>query len=123
VSAANVEIARRAFAALARGDVDAVGEVLDANVTWHGGDASAPGACHDRGQALAFIREAARQGRVGELVDVLDAGDQVVAVMRPPQLPGDRPELRANLATFRDGKVVAMVAYESPAAALAAARA
>ncbi|HEY6397612.1 MAG TPA: hypothetical protein VIX82_09185 [Solirubrobacteraceae bacterium] len=39
-------------------------------------------------------------------------------VIRPPDA-----ELRANLTTFRDGKVTEMVAFESPEAALAAATA
>jgi hypothetical protein len=37
----------------------------------------------------------------GGLVDVIDAGDQVVVVLRPP---GEPSELRADLTTFRDGK-------------------
>ncbi len=41
--------------------------------------------------------------------------------MRPPgALQSGKSELRANLATFRDGKVVQMVAYETPEGALAA---
>jgi hypothetical protein len=43
----------------------------------------------------------------------------VVVVFRPPDAPS---ELRANLTTFRGGKVVEMVAYPSPEAAIAAAR-
>jgi hypothetical protein len=41
----------------------------------------------------------------------------VIAVFRPHH----SDELRANLTTFRDGKIVEMVAHESPEAALAAA--
>ena len=50
-------------------------------------------------------------------MDVIGVGDQVVAVMRPPGADA----LRANLTTFRNGKFVEMVAFESPEAALAAA--
>ena len=119
MSATDVEIARSGFAAFANGDLEAIRDLLDPDVKWHGGDPSAPGACQSRDEAVAFMRRARRDGGVGELVDVVDAGDQVVVVLRPP---GEPSELRANLTTFRDGKVVEMVAYPSPEAALAAAR-
>ena len=47
---------------------------------------------------------------------MIEAGDQVVVVLKPHG--ADEP--RANLTTFRDGKVVEMVAFESPEDALAA---
>ncbi len=87
----NVERARRGYAAALRGDLDAIGELLDADVSWHGGDPSAPGSCHDRGQALEFIRRAFGRGGVGELVDVVGAGDRVVVIMRPPAEAGEPP--------------------------------
>jgi ketosteroid isomerase-like protein len=117
----NVEIARRGYAAVARGDIDAIRAFLDPNVQWHG-DPSFPGACHNSDDVVAFIRQARRRGGIGELVDVVDAGDRVVAIMRPPGTGEDDPQLRANVTTFRDGKVVEMVAYESPDEALAAVR-
>jgi ketosteroid isomerase-like protein len=91
--------------------------MLAPDVKWHGGDPSAEGACRNRSQALHFMRRALDQGNVGELVDVVDAGDQVVVLLRPP----DSGRLVANLTTFRDGKVVEMVAYPDPEEALAAA--
>jgi ketosteroid isomerase-like protein len=39
-----VEIARRGFEAVMRGDLDVIGELLDPEVKWHGGDPSAKGA-------------------------------------------------------------------------------
>jgi ketosteroid isomerase-like protein len=127
VTSANVELARRGWEAIARGDLDAIRPLLHADARWHGGDPSAPGACHNREQALAFMARArdrrAQEGRsLGELVDVIDLGDQVVVVFRPPD-PEKEGELRANLSTFRNGKVTEMVAFESPEAALAAATA
>ena len=118
----NVELARRGFDAALQGDLDAIGALLDPEISWHGGDPSAPEACHNRGEALAFMRrsEVIRRGRV-ELVDVVDAGDQVVVIMRPPA-DGDRPAPAvANLTTFRDGKVIEMVHYPNPDDALTAA--
>ena len=119
MSAANVERARRGFDAVVSGDYEALSEFLDPAVQWHGGDPTAEGACHTSDDVVEFIRLARERGGVGELVDVIDCGDQVVVVMRPP----GESELRANLTIFRDGKAVEMVAFPSPEAALTAASA
>jgi ketosteroid isomerase-like protein len=121
VSEANVQLARRGFEAVARGDFDALRDLLDPDVKWHGSEGPGERSCHNRDEALHFMRQAVARGALGQLVDVIDAGDQVIVVMRPgkPVEPGESP-LRANLTTFRHGKVVHMVAYETPEAALAA---
>jgi ketosteroid isomerase-like protein len=100
-----------------RGDLDAIWELLDPDVKWHGGDPSAEGACRNREQALEFMRRARSRNPMGELVDVIDAGEQVIVVIRP----ASGAELTANLTTFRDGKVIEMVSYETPEDALTAA--
>lgn len=100
-----------------RGDLDAIGELLDPEVKWHGGDPSAEGACRNREEALAFMRRARNRNPIGELVDVIDAGDRVVVVIRPAR----GAKLRANLTTFRDGKVIEMISYATPEDAFAAA--
>jgi ketosteroid isomerase-like protein len=117
----NVELARRGFDAALRGDLDAIGDLLDPDVSWHGGDPSAPGACHDRSEALAFMRrsEVIRGGRF-TLVDVVGAGDKVVVIMRPAS-EGASASAVANVTTFRDGKVTEIVHYPNAADALAAA--
>jgi ketosteroid isomerase-like protein len=115
VSAENVEAARRGFAAVMRGDFDSIADLLAADVKWHGGDPSS--GCQNRDETLHFMRQAIENGVRAELVDVIDTGDQVVVVLQ--LLGSDHP--RANLSTFRHGKVVEMVAYESPEEALAAA--
>jgi ketosteroid isomerase-like protein len=121
VSAENVELARRGYEAALRGDLDTIREFLDPDVKWHGGDPSAPGACRNRDQALAFMRQARARRPIGELVEIVDAGDKVVVIMRPPP-DGDEPaELIANLTIFRDGKAIEMVHYPNPEDALAAA--
>jgi ketosteroid isomerase-like protein len=121
MSQSNVDIARRGFEAVMRGDLDAIGELLDPHVKWHGGDPSAEGACRNREEALAFMHRARSRNPTGELVDVIDAGDRVVVVIRPASQRGEQAELQANLTTFRDGKVIEMVSYETPEDALTAA--
>jgi ketosteroid isomerase-like protein len=113
-----VELARRGYEAVRRGDVDAISEFLDPDVKWHGGDPSS--GCQNRKQALAWMRRGRGGGPIGELVEVLDAGDKVVVIMRRTGENG-QPELVANLTTFRDGKVIEMVHYPDPADARAAA--
>jgi ketosteroid isomerase-like protein len=117
----NVELARRGFEAVLRGAVDLVGELLDRDVKWHGGDPSAPGACRNRRQALAFIRRARERLDDVQIVDVVGAGDKVVVVMGVPAPDGEQAWTAANLTTFRDGKVVEIVHFPDPGEALAAA--
>ena len=119
VTAPNVELARRGYAALAAGDLAALQELLAPDIKWHGGVPE--DGCQNRAQALAFIQRDDRPGLPG-LVDVIDAGDdRVVVIVQPPAQDGETPPLRANVTTFRDGRVVEMVAYESPQDACAAA--
>jgi len=122
VADSNVELARRGFDAALRGDLVAIGELLDPEVKWHGGDPTAAGSCQNRDQALRFMgrSEALLSGRV-ELVDVVGAGDKVVVILRPPSRGARPAPLVANLATFRNGKVVEMVHYPNADDALAAA--
>jgi len=117
----NVELARHGYEAARRGDLETIREFLHTDVGWHGGDPSAPGACQNREQALAFMRRARGRRGVGELVDIVDAGEKVVVIMRPPSEAGEPAALSANLTTFRDGKAVEMVHYANPEDALAAA--
>jgi ketosteroid isomerase-like protein len=121
MAVSNVERARRGYEAVARGDFAAVREFLDPDVKWHAGDPTAFGTCQNRTQALEFMRAAQVRRGVGELVEVVDAGDKVVVIMRPAAAEGEPPELTANVTTFRDGKAIEIVHYPDPRNALAAA--
>jgi ketosteroid isomerase-like protein len=117
----NVDLVRRSFEAVLRGDLDPVAELLAPDVKWHGGDPTAPGACRNRDQALAFMARARdRRGDV-ELVDVVGVGDKVVLILG--SAGGGPAWTAANLTTFRDGQVVEIVNYPTAQDALAAARA
>jgi ketosteroid isomerase-like protein len=116
VAETNAELARRGFTAVLNGDIETVAEMLDPNVKWHGGDPNAEGACRNRDEALGVMRAAIGGRRIGELVDVRDAGDRVVVVLR--QASGD---VVANLTTFRNGRAVEMVHYPNADNALRAA--
>jgi ketosteroid isomerase-like protein len=118
----NVERVRRGYEAVMRRDLDALAELLDPAVRWHAGDPDAKYACHNKDEALQFMRENwLSGGSPGELLEVVDAGDKVVVIMRRgPADDGSAPTV-ANLTTFRDGKVVEMVHFPDPKDALAAA--
>jgi len=120
MSESNVELARGGYEAILRGDLDAIGELLDPDVKWHAGDPSV--GCQDRKQTLGWMRQnwLRRGGPPGEVVEMLDAGDTVVVIMRRTGDDGE-PELVANLTRFRDGKVTEMVHYPNPDDARAAA--
>ena len=120
MSDSNVELARRGYTAALNGDLDTLAGLLDPEVKWHGGDPAAEGACQNRQQALRFMAHAAETGRIGELIEVSEAGDKVLVIMRPRTEAGTPPRLTANITTFRDGRVVEMVHYADPDDARAA---
>lgn len=120
MSATNLELARRGYEAMKRGDLVEVGELLAEDVKWHWGDPMAQGACRSREQALAFMRRPERRGP-GELIDLIEAGDRVVVILQPTPIDGEPAPVRAQITTFRDGKVIEMEGYPTVDAALAAA--
>ncbi|MBV9413342.1 MAG: nuclear transport factor 2 family protein [Solirubrobacterales bacterium] len=105
----NVELAQHGYEAIMRGDVEAVRELLDPDVKWHAGDPST--GCQNRSEAIAFMRQARTRG---QLIELLDAGDKVVVILRRTAEDGESTELVANVTTFRNGKVVEMVHYPDP---------
>jgi ketosteroid isomerase-like protein len=120
MSSSNLELARHGYEALRRDDLEAMAAMLDEDVKWHAGDPTTEGACRNKQQALAWLQRAGR-GAPPEVVEMIDAGDSVVVILQPPPIDGHEEPQRAQITTFRDGKVVEMVAYPSVEAALAAA--
>ena len=101
VSESNLERVRRGFEAARRGNLDALRELLDPDVTWHGAEGLTADSCHGREDVLRFIENAARRGAIGELVDVVAAGEDVVVVMRPqPPEDGSQAPLRRTSRAF-----------------------
>lgn len=119
MSESNVEIARRGFEAAMRGDLETVREFLDPAVQWHGGDPSS--GCRSRDEAIEYMTRAWRVQPIGELVELIDAGDKVVVITRRPGDGDEPPVLSANVTTFRDGRAIEMIHYPDPADARAAA--
>jgi ketosteroid isomerase-like protein len=117
----NVELARRGWEAALRGDLDTLRDMLDPEVKWHGGDPSAQGACRNRDEALEFMRRVRSRAPRAELVDVLDAGENVVIITRGRDTEDGPARASANLATFRGGRAVEMVHYPNVDDALSAA--
>ncbi len=120
----DIELVRGAWAAFARGDLEAATAVLDPEVCWHGADAAdSEGSCHNRDDALAFIRRAMADGMSAEPIEFLDAGDRVVVILQahtPPEW-GDQRQPHGELVTVRDRKVTEMVVYPTVDEALLAA--
>jgi hypothetical protein len=107
---------------MAAGDVELLRRAWE--VRWYGaGEGEEPDGCHNRDEAVAFIRLALADGVTAELLDIRDAGDRVVLIFQRHQPPdwGERPEPHGELVTVRDGKVVEMVVYPTVDEALAAA--
>jgi ketosteroid isomerase-like protein len=124
VAAGDIELLRGAWAAFARGDLDAATAALDPNVRWYGAeDPDAETSCRNRDDALAFIQRALADGVTAEPLDFRDAGDRIVVILQahtPPEW-GDQREPHGELVTVRDGKVTEMVVYPTVDEALVAA--
>jgi ketosteroid isomerase-like protein len=124
MTATDMRRLREAWDAFSRGDVDAVAGVLDPDVRWYGaGNPDAEGACHNRDEAMAFIRRSVADGVRAVLLDLRDAGPRLVAIIQghnPPEWNQPR-EPHGEVITARDGKVTEMVVYPTVDDALAAA--
>jgi hypothetical protein len=129
MSEQNVELARRGYEALMRGDVDAIFELLARDLSWQGWEPG-EGDCHSREEAMTVISERLDQRAIGELKEVIPIDEErIIVVIRwnPDSeltyselgLPEGQDET-ANLVTIRESKVVQMRDYKTKAEALAA---
>jgi ketosteroid isomerase-like protein len=114
MSEQNVEIVRRAYAALSQGDADTLRDLTDPEfVADFSRRLVEPGVLRGRDEALAFLgqsREPWDDYPVWEPQELIDAGDKVVALIRTSARgKGSGIEVEAyvwNLWRFRDGKLV-----------------
>jgi uncharacterized protein len=124
--AKDLELLRGAWAAFAAGDLEAATAALDPQVRWYAADEPhADGTCHNRGEALAFLKRARADRVNAELLELREVGDRIVAIIQthvPPDW-GDQPPPHGEVVTVRDGKVVELVVYPTVDEALQAARA
>lgn len=122
MAAADVEIVRRAWAAVPRGDAEAFRAFLHPDVRWYGAGEE-EGGCHDRDQAVAYIERALENGVTGEATEVRDCGEHVLAIVqtRHPQDWGEQPTPHGEVVTVRDGLIARMVVFPDVATARAAA--
>ena len=121
MSQENVEIVRRAFGALNRRDVEAFLESTDPNVIQDWSRAVGPqrGIYHGRDEVVRFLRSwwDAFDESVIVVDELIDAGDQVVAVFHGRQrgrTSGAIVEGRGSVLVWnlRDGKVVSSTLYQ-----------
>jgi ketosteroid isomerase-like protein len=120
-------LVRRAFEAFVRGDVDAVLELIDAELEWTFLDPSLedpqPQVCHGRGQLAYWIGRQPRRGPRLELEEIVGYDDRVLVVTHAPGLDDRRArksgDRNFNVVTVREGRIVAMRACRSRQEAIA----
>jgi uncharacterized protein len=125
VGDADIEELERGYAALNRGDLSVVLDLLDPDIEWHEPAASLEGGAHrGRDSFERFLRgwmESFESFRV-EPERVVQRGDELVAVVRQTgtgRSSGLRVETRlAHVWTVADGKAVRWEAVADPEAAV-----
>jgi ketosteroid isomerase-like protein len=122
--AQDLELLRGAWEAFAAGDLEAATAALDPHVRWYAADEpDADGTCHNRGEAVAFLRRARADGVSAELLELREVGDRIVSIIQthiPPDW-GEQPPPHGEVVTIRHGKIVEMVVYPTVEEALQAA--
>jgi ketosteroid isomerase-like protein len=128
MSQENVEVAKAAFEAYNRGDLDAWVADADPDIEWHVlPEATDPGP--HRGRQVILERGKLWQQMFGglrvEVLEYIDAGDYVIAPVRMRgRAPGSDAEVALDevyVSKFRNGKIVELREYRTKADALEAA--
>jgi ketosteroid isomerase-like protein len=118
----NADIVREGFEAASRGDVDAVAALLAEDVYW---GAEGGGGCHNREQALSWMRKGVTRGIRVDLVEARELPDgRVLVLLERRESPGGEaapPPPHGEILSFRDGKIAEMVVYPTAEEALSAA--
>ena len=110
------QIARRAYAAFADGDLSSVLDLVDPDLEWTFLDPSVPdpepAVCHGRDQLAYWMGRDSGWRLSAELEEVVANGDRVLVVTRSPGIDqlrarstGDR---NFHVLTVRDGKIAAL---------------
>ena len=117
----DVDVVRRAWAAVDQGHARAFLDVLAPDVRWYG-VGEEEGGCRNRDEALAFIERTFAGGVSAEATDIRSVGAHVVVVVQPrhPDEWGDQPGPHGEIVTVRDGRIAEMVVYPDVDSALAA---
>ena len=119
MSKENVEIIRKGYEAWGRGDLDAVYAAYDSEIEWDATRIADGQVYHGHGGVRRFWRRQLgtwEDHRI-EAEEFIDAGHQVVAIVR---MPGPGEGRIFHVLTFRDGKVVRGDVYKDKAEALEA---
>jgi len=124
---ANVDVLRRGYAALNRGDLSVVLELLHPEIEWHEPSPSPDAGTHRGRESFErFLRgwlESFEEFRV-EPERIVDRGDRLVAVVRQTgkgRSSGAEVDARlAHVRTIADGKAVRWEAFADPEEAVRA---
>ena len=119
MNSSNVDLVRRGFEAIARGNLDAVSELLAPDARWYGAGYDDAG-CRNRAEVVEFMRAALARGAVVSVRELIEAGDGVIAILDPAFPDRDDPpqDPHGTLVKVRDGKIVELVVYPDVPSAL-----
>ena len=121
MSEENEALVRAAYAALGRGDLSALLELVHPDLEWTyldpGMENPEPQTCHGRGQLEWAVAHQARQGLASEMEQITSHGDQVLVITHTPGLDQRRAwasrDRNYMVVTVRDGQIVAMRAFRN----------
>ena len=116
MSRENAELIRRAYQAYARGDLEAMLELVDPDLEWTYLDPAlehpTPQVCHGRHELEQALQHWAEHGLRAELQEVTSSGALVMAGIRTPGVDahhGRRGDDRAySVFTVREGRIIAL---------------